>query len=170
MVSKKCQICHCSVSARQPSRAAVPLHLSLAGGSRGTYCHIGAQEVGTYREARSTVDWTGFLFSVQVFYLSIIEAHGSTEEGWLCSSDSRGVIHRFPTPLTHLTWPQWTTFYSQQWRGSWRGSPWPWMSSRRSGGGVIRMLIEDDFAKAFKRWLHNCEKCVCIGGGYVDKS
>jgi histone-lysine N-methyltransferase SETMAR len=36
--------------------------------------------------------------------------------------------------------------------------------------GVIRTLTKDDFARAFERWLHRCEKCVRIGGGYVEKS
>jgi hypothetical protein len=36
--------------------------------------------------------------------------------------------------------------------------------------GVMRTLTEDDFARAFERWQHCCEKCVRIGGGYVEKS
>ncbi len=35
--------------------------------------------------------------------------------------------------------------------------------------GVIRTLIEDDFARTFERWLHRCEKYVHIGSGYVEK-
>jgi histone-lysine N-methyltransferase SETMAR len=35
--------------------------------------------------------------------------------------------------------------------------------------GVVRTLIEDDFARAFERWQHRCEKCVSIGGGCVKK-
>jgi hypothetical protein len=36
--------------------------------------------------------------------------------------------------------------------------------------GVVRMLTEDNFARAFERWQHRCEKCVRISGGYVEKS
>jgi hypothetical protein len=36
--------------------------------------------------------------------------------------------------------------------------------------GVVRMLTKDDFARAFERWLERCEKCIPIGGGYVEKS
>ncbi len=36
--------------------------------------------------------------------------------------------------------------------------------------GVVRTLTEDDFARAFERWLHRCEKCIRIGDGYVEKS
>ncbi len=36
--------------------------------------------------------------------------------------------------------------------------------------GVVRTLTEDNFARAFERWLHHCEKYVRIGSGYVEKS
>jgi histone-lysine N-methyltransferase SETMAR len=36
--------------------------------------------------------------------------------------------------------------------------------------GVVRTLTKDDFARAFERWLERCEKCIRIGGGYVEKS
>ena len=36
--------------------------------------------------------------------------------------------------------------------------------------GVLRMLSRDDFARAFRRWLEHCEKCIRINGGYVEKS
>ncbi len=36
--------------------------------------------------------------------------------------------------------------------------------------GVMKTLTDDDFARAFERWLHCCEKCIHIGGGYVEKS
>jgi histone-lysine N-methyltransferase SETMAR len=36
--------------------------------------------------------------------------------------------------------------------------------------GVIRTLTEEDFARAFARWQQRCEKCIRIGGGYVEKS
>ncbi len=36
--------------------------------------------------------------------------------------------------------------------------------------GVVRTLTEDDFARAFERWLHRCQKCICISGEFVKKS
>jgi histone-lysine N-methyltransferase SETMAR len=35
--------------------------------------------------------------------------------------------------------------------------------------GVLRTISKDDFAAAFRRWKERCEKCVRIGGGYVEK-
>jgi histone-lysine N-methyltransferase SETMAR len=36
--------------------------------------------------------------------------------------------------------------------------------------GVIRNLSKDDFATTFRRWYERCEKCVQIGGNYVEKT
>jgi hypothetical protein len=36
--------------------------------------------------------------------------------------------------------------------------------------GVMRNIAEDEFAVAFRRWFEHCEKCIRIGGDYVEKS
>jgi histone-lysine N-methyltransferase SETMAR len=36
--------------------------------------------------------------------------------------------------------------------------------------GVIRTITADDFATAFRRWFERAEKCVRIGGNFVEKS
>ena len=36
--------------------------------------------------------------------------------------------------------------------------------------GVARTITTDDFAAAFRRWFERCQKCVEIGGNYVEKS
>lgn len=36
--------------------------------------------------------------------------------------------------------------------------------------GVVSTIAKDDFAAAFRRWIERCEKCVQIGGDYVEKS
>ena len=36
--------------------------------------------------------------------------------------------------------------------------------------GVSRTVAAEDFAAAFRRWYERCQKCVDIGGGYVEKS
>jgi hypothetical protein len=36
--------------------------------------------------------------------------------------------------------------------------------------GAVRSITAADFAKAFWRWFQRREKCVSIGGGYVEKS
>jgi histone-lysine N-methyltransferase SETMAR len=36
--------------------------------------------------------------------------------------------------------------------------------------GVVRNIAEDEFAVAFRRWFERCEKCIRIGGDYVEKS
>jgi histone-lysine N-methyltransferase SETMAR len=36
--------------------------------------------------------------------------------------------------------------------------------------GVIRTLSKEDFATAFRRWYERCEKCIEIGGNYVEKT
>jgi hypothetical protein len=36
--------------------------------------------------------------------------------------------------------------------------------------GVIRTITVDDFATAFRRWFERAEKCVRIGGNFVEKS
>jgi hypothetical protein len=34
--------------------------------------------------------------------------------------------------------------------------------------GVVRTIAEDEFAITFRRWFERCEKCIRIGGGYVE--
>ncbi len=36
--------------------------------------------------------------------------------------------------------------------------------------GVMRNITEDEFAVAFRRWFERFEKCIRIGGDYVEKS
>jgi hypothetical protein len=36
--------------------------------------------------------------------------------------------------------------------------------------GVVTTRTADEFAAAFRRWLERCEKCVAIGGNYVEKT
>jgi hypothetical protein len=36
--------------------------------------------------------------------------------------------------------------------------------------GVMRNITEDEFAVAYSRWLERWEKCIHIGGDYVEKS
>jgi hypothetical protein len=43
-------------------------------------------------------------------------------------------------------------------------------SFKNTWEGVIRTLSKEDFATAFRRWYKQCEKCVKIGGNYVEKS
>jgi hypothetical protein len=40
---------------------------------------------------------------------------------------------------------------------------------QKKWGGVLRTIAKDDFAAAFRRWKERCEKCVRVGGGYVEK-
>ena len=35
--------------------------------------------------------------------------------------------------------------------------------------GAVRTLLAADFADAFQQWYRRCEKCVNIGGSYVEK-
>ena len=35
--------------------------------------------------------------------------------------------------------------------------------------GVVRTIKKEEFAAAFRRWMERCEKCVRIGGEYVEK-
>ena len=35
---------------------------------------------------------------------------------------------------------------------------------------VLRNISKDDFTTAFQRWIHRHEKCIEIGGTYVEKS
>ena len=35
--------------------------------------------------------------------------------------------------------------------------------------GVVRSVSKDDFTAAFNKWIERCEKCIRIGGGYVEK-
>jgi [histone H3]-lysine36 N-dimethyltransferase SETMAR len=43
-------------------------------------------------------------------------------------------------------------------------------SFKRAWEGVVRTLKKEDFSKAFQRWQERFEKCVRIGGDYVEKS
>jgi hypothetical protein len=36
--------------------------------------------------------------------------------------------------------------------------------------GAARTIAEEDYGAAFRRWFERCEKCVQIGGGYIEKS
>ena len=36
--------------------------------------------------------------------------------------------------------------------------------------GVTRSIDREEFAAAFRRWYERCEKCIQIGGGYVEKT
>ncbi len=36
--------------------------------------------------------------------------------------------------------------------------------------GAARNIAKEDYATAFRRWYERCEKCIQIGGGYVEKS
>ncbi len=40
---------------------------------------------------------------------------------------------------------------------------------QKSWEGVVRTISKEDFAAAFRRWIKRCEKCVRIGGDYVEK-
>ena len=42
-------------------------------------------------------------------------------------------------------------------------------SFKTSWEGVVRTIAKDEFAGAFRRWMERCEKCVRIGGDYVEK-
>jgi histone-lysine N-methyltransferase SETMAR len=35
---------------------------------------------------------------------------------------------------------------------------------------VVRSIAAEEFATAFRWWYEHCEKCVRIGGGYVEKT
>jgi histone-lysine N-methyltransferase SETMAR len=35
---------------------------------------------------------------------------------------------------------------------------------------VVRSIGADEFATAFRRWYERCQKCIEIGGGYVEKT
>jgi hypothetical protein len=43
-------------------------------------------------------------------------------------------------------------------------------SLKKTWEGVVRTITADEFATAFRRWFERCEKCIRIGGGYVEKS
>ena len=36
--------------------------------------------------------------------------------------------------------------------------------------GVLRLVSKHEFATAFQRWYEHCDKCIRIGGNYVEKS
>jgi hypothetical protein len=40
---------------------------------------------------------------------------------------------------------------------------------QKSWEGIVRTIPKEDFAAAFRRWMECCEKCVRIGGDYVEK-
>ena len=40
---------------------------------------------------------------------------------------------------------------------------------KKTWDGVIRSVGEEDFAVAFRRWFSRCEKCIRVGGEYVEK-
>ncbi len=35
---------------------------------------------------------------------------------------------------------------------------------------AVRSIAVEEFATAFRRWYKRCEKCLQIGGGYVEKT
>ncbi len=41
---------------------------------------------------------------------------------------------------------------------------------RKEWGRLLKTTPKEDFAKAFVRWQERCEKCIRIGGSYVEKS
>jgi histone-lysine N-methyltransferase SETMAR len=43
-------------------------------------------------------------------------------------------------------------------------------SFKKDWEGAVRTLLAADFAEAFRQWIRHCEKCVEIGGGYVEKT
>jgi histone-lysine N-methyltransferase SETMAR len=43
-------------------------------------------------------------------------------------------------------------------------------SFKKDWEGAVRTLSAADFAEAFQQWIRRCEKCVEIGGGYVEKT
>ncbi len=40
---------------------------------------------------------------------------------------------------------------------------------KKSWDGVFRSIAKEDFAAAFRRWNERCEKCILVGGNYVEK-
>jgi hypothetical protein len=40
---------------------------------------------------------------------------------------------------------------------------------KNSWEGVVRSIAKEDFAAAFRRWKERCEKCIRVGGNYVEK-
>jgi hypothetical protein len=40
---------------------------------------------------------------------------------------------------------------------------------KKNWEGVMRTITVEDFAAAFVSWLERCEKCIRIGGDYVEK-
>ncbi len=43
-------------------------------------------------------------------------------------------------------------------------------SLKKEWEGVTRRISADEFATAFRRWYERCQKCIEIGGGYVEKT
>ncbi len=41
---------------------------------------------------------------------------------------------------------------------------------KKTWEGVTRSIASDEFATAFRRWYERCQKCVEIGGDYVEKN
>jgi histone-lysine N-methyltransferase SETMAR len=42
-------------------------------------------------------------------------------------------------------------------------------SLKKEWEGVTRSISAEEFATAFRRWYERCQKCIDIGGGYVEK-
>jgi hypothetical protein len=40
---------------------------------------------------------------------------------------------------------------------------------KNSWEGVVRSIAKEDFAAVFRRWKERCEKCIRVGGNYVEK-
>jgi hypothetical protein len=41
---------------------------------------------------------------------------------------------------------------------------------KKAWEGVIKNIVKEHFAAAFRSWLQRSQKCIEIGGGYVEKS
>ena len=42
-------------------------------------------------------------------------------------------------------------------------------SFKKAWDGVASRFTEEDFAATFRRWFERSEKCVQVGGNYVEK-
>jgi histone-lysine N-methyltransferase SETMAR len=42
-------------------------------------------------------------------------------------------------------------------------------SFKNSWEGVVRTIPKDNFTATFRQWMERCEKCVRIGGNYLEK-
>jgi hypothetical protein len=43
-------------------------------------------------------------------------------------------------------------------------------SFKKDWEGAVSTVSAADFAEAFQQWFRRCEKCVAIGGGYIEKT